>query len=223
MIASVSCRRCGSYRMYLECDSLHQTVMIVCELKCFLISQIVITYRHLCNLAMFFTHNMQYSLLLLIHVQVQCDLAITRNICVNVCSLNYLNLLLKYKIGQTCCVCVCVCVCFGSMCLTFFFLRDDFESLKCCLDLWLYSMLDYIHVCGFFFLEKLFLSNLDSQSIYRALLASFYRILNSYSIHQGRYWMLDRCLIASQSIEPLLLWTPLDRSSIALQQLVLAF
>ena len=99
MIASVSCRRCGSYRMYLECDSLHQTVMIVCELKCFLISQIVITCRHLCNLAMFFTHNMQYSLLLLIHVQVQCDLAITRNICVNVCSLNYLNLLLKYKIG----------------------------------------------------------------------------------------------------------------------------
>ena len=25
--------RCGSYRMYLEGDSLHQTVMIVCELK----------------------------------------------------------------------------------------------------------------------------------------------------------------------------------------------
>ena len=33
MIASVSSRRCGSYRMYLEGDSLHQTVMIVCELK----------------------------------------------------------------------------------------------------------------------------------------------------------------------------------------------
>ena len=33
MIASVSSRRCGSYRMYLECDSPHQTVMIVCELK----------------------------------------------------------------------------------------------------------------------------------------------------------------------------------------------
>ena len=99
MIASMYSRRCGSYRMYLECDSLHQTVMIVCELKCFLISQIVITCRHLCNLAMFFTHNMQYSLLLLIHVQVQCDLAITRNTCVNVCSLNYLNFLLKYKIG----------------------------------------------------------------------------------------------------------------------------
>ena len=33
MIASMYSRRCGSYRMYLECDSLHQTVMIVCELK----------------------------------------------------------------------------------------------------------------------------------------------------------------------------------------------
>ena len=33
MIASVSSRRCGSYKMYLKGDSLHQTVMIVCELK----------------------------------------------------------------------------------------------------------------------------------------------------------------------------------------------
>ena len=35
MIASVYSRRCGSYRMYLESDSPHQTVMIVCELKWF--------------------------------------------------------------------------------------------------------------------------------------------------------------------------------------------
>ena len=35
MIASVSSRRCGSYRMYLEGDSPHQEVMIVCELKLF--------------------------------------------------------------------------------------------------------------------------------------------------------------------------------------------
>ena len=107
MIASVSSRRYGSYRMYFEGDSPHQIVMIVCELK----------YRHLCNLVMFFTHNMQYSLLLLIHVQVQYDLIITRNTCVNTCSLNCLNLFLKYKIGQTC----LVCVCFGSKCLNFFF------------------------------------------------------------------------------------------------------
>ena len=33
MITSVYSRRCGSYRMYLKGDSLHQTVMIVCELK----------------------------------------------------------------------------------------------------------------------------------------------------------------------------------------------
>ena len=35
MIASVYSRRCGSYRMYLEGDSPHQAVMIVCELKQF--------------------------------------------------------------------------------------------------------------------------------------------------------------------------------------------
>ena len=33
IIASVYSKRCGSYRMYFEGDSLHQTVMIVCELK----------------------------------------------------------------------------------------------------------------------------------------------------------------------------------------------
>ena len=33
MIASVSSRRCESYKMYLEGDSPHQIVMIMCELK----------------------------------------------------------------------------------------------------------------------------------------------------------------------------------------------
>ena len=33
MIANVYFMRCESYRMYLEGDSLHQTVMIVYELK----------------------------------------------------------------------------------------------------------------------------------------------------------------------------------------------
>ena len=33
MIVSVYSRRYGSYRMYLEGDSPHQAVMIVCELK----------------------------------------------------------------------------------------------------------------------------------------------------------------------------------------------
>ena len=35
MIASIYSRRCGNYRIYLKGDSLHQTVMIVCELKWF--------------------------------------------------------------------------------------------------------------------------------------------------------------------------------------------
>ena len=35
MIASVYSRRCRSYKMYLEGDSPHQAVMIVCELKQF--------------------------------------------------------------------------------------------------------------------------------------------------------------------------------------------
>ena len=33
MIASVSSKRCGSYRMYLKGDSFHQTVTIVPKLK----------------------------------------------------------------------------------------------------------------------------------------------------------------------------------------------
>ena len=99
---------------------------------------------------MFFTNNTQYSLLLLIHVQVRCDLAITRFTCVDVCSLNCLNLFLKYKIGYTCLVCVRVCVFLGSMCLKLL-LKDDFERLIWCLDHWLNCMLDCIHVCVFLF------------------------------------------------------------------------
>ena len=33
MIVRVYSQRCESYRMYLKCDSPHQTIMIVCELK----------------------------------------------------------------------------------------------------------------------------------------------------------------------------------------------
>ena len=33
IIASMYSRRCGSYKMYLKGDNLHQTIMIVCELK----------------------------------------------------------------------------------------------------------------------------------------------------------------------------------------------
>ena len=102
---------------------------------------------------MFFIHNMQYSLLLLIYVQVQCDLVITRFTCVNVCSLNCLNLFLKYKIGQICLVCVCVFL--GSICLKLL-LSDNFENIKCCLDPWLSCMFDCIHICVFPFLKNCF-------------------------------------------------------------------
>ena len=33
MIASVSSRKCGIYRMYLKVDIPYQAIMIVCELK----------------------------------------------------------------------------------------------------------------------------------------------------------------------------------------------
>ena len=130
MIASVYSRRCGSYRMYFEGDSPHQAVMIVCELKRFS----HISNRHNMYTLMqsydvfFFTHNMQYSLLFLIHVQIQCDLAITSFTCVNVCSLNCFDLFLKYKIGQTCLVCVCV---LEILVLKIFRLRDYFERFLC--------------------------------------------------------------------------------------------
>ena len=102
---------------------------------------------------MFFTHNTQYSLLPLIHQQVQCNLTITRNTFFNVCSLNCINLFLNYKIGQTCLMCVCV---FWIYEHEIFLVKRCFESLKCCLDLWLYSMLDCIHIRVFLFLKNCF-------------------------------------------------------------------
>ena len=96
MIASVYSRRCGSYRIYLKGDSPHQEVMIVCELKRFsYISNHHNMYTIMQFYDVFFTHNTQYSLLFLIYVQIQCDLVITSFTCVNVCSLNCLNLVFE--------------------------------------------------------------------------------------------------------------------------------
>ena len=61
-------------------------------------SQIFLIWDTYAFLLCFHTQH-TYSLLLLIHVQVQCDLAITRNTCVNICLLNCPNLFLKFKIG----------------------------------------------------------------------------------------------------------------------------
>ena len=152
--------------MYLESNSPHQAVMIVCECICFSLVSNHHNLRHLCTLAMFRTQHAN-SLLLLIHVQVQCDIVITRNTCVNICSLNCFNSFWNIKLVRLVFffLCVCVYACFGFKCLSFFLLRNVFESLKCCVDLWLSSMLDCIHVCVFLLFEKLFLSNLDSFSI----------------------------------------------------------
>ena len=46
----------------------------------------------------------------------------------------------------------------------FFLLRDVFESLKFCLDLWLSSLLDCIHFYVFLFFEKLFFIKLNNFS-----------------------------------------------------------
>ena len=109
MIASVHSRRCGSYRMYFEGYSPHQVVTIVCELKWF---------SHISN------HHNMYPLMQ------SCDVFhTTRNIlcyswfmckynmiwpsqgfrCVNVCSLNCLNLVFEiYNWLDLFSVCVCV-------------------------------------------------------------------------------------------------------------------
>ena len=84
--------------MYLKGDIPHQSVMIVCGcIRCSQISNLH-NMRHLSTFALFHTQHAN-SLLLLIHVQVQCDLAITRDTCVNIYLLNFLNLFLKCKIG----------------------------------------------------------------------------------------------------------------------------
>ena len=99
MIASVYFRRCGSYRMYFKGDSSHQAVMIVCELKWFS----HISNRHNMHTLMqscdgFFSHTTHFAIL---------DTCAGNNViwpsrgftCINVCSLNCFDLLLKYKIG----------------------------------------------------------------------------------------------------------------------------
>ena len=68
MTASVSSRKCGSYMMYLEYDSPYQIIMIVCELNWFA----HIPNRHNIETLMQScdVFHTQYSLLLLIYVQV---------------------------------------------------------------------------------------------------------------------------------------------------------
>ena len=58
MIANMYSRRCESYRMYLEGDSPHQAVMIVCELKRLShISNRHNMYRHMQSCDVFHTQH----------------------------------------------------------------------------------------------------------------------------------------------------------------------
>ena len=144
-------------------------------------------------------------------MQVQCDLVITRFTYVNVCSLNCLNLFLKYKnwLDLLCvCVCVCVCMCVFRIYVLKIVVERWFWELKMLfgslveLHTWLHS-----YLC-FSLLEKLFLSNLDT-SLTLGYLSSFssssYRNLDSFSttrwIDQDFFWILDSFLTASGSIE----------------------
>ena len=129
------------------------------------------------------------------YVQVHCDLAISKDTCVNICLLNCLNLFLKNKIGQTCLVCVCVCVfVLGMLCI---------QSLRCVsvLNMLLGCLFEYsimLHSSCVFFLP------------WKTLLLSSQQLLNIYSIASRHKFLLSRFLdftsIASQqlgrSIEP---------------------
>ena len=65
MIANVYSRRCESYRMYLEGNSPHQVVMVVCELKRFShISNCHNMYTHMQSCDVFYTqHTIFFAIL----------------------------------------------------------------------------------------------------------------------------------------------------------------
>ena len=114
--------------------------------------------RHLCTLALFHTQHAN-SLTLLIHEQVQCDLTITNDTCINICLLNCFNLFLKNKIYQTCLVCLWIQECFASR------VEVWFECLTCCLDACLSSHLVAFSSYVVFPLEKPLFCILNSFSI----------------------------------------------------------
>ena len=78
--------------MYLEGDSPHQKIMFMCEC---IWSSYIITFNimmYLCSLAKVSRTTCILFATLDTIVQVQCDLAITRNTCGSIYFLNYLNL-----------------------------------------------------------------------------------------------------------------------------------
>jgi len=73
-------KKCGSYMMYLKSDGFHQTVIIMCGCSWF--SYIIIfLWSDTCFLAKVSHTTCVLFVTLDTIVQVQCDLAITRNTC----------------------------------------------------------------------------------------------------------------------------------------------
>ena len=136
---------------------------------------------------MFFTHNMQYSLLFLIHVQIQYDLAITSFTCVNVCSLNCLDLFLKYKIGYTCLVCVCVLEIHVLKILIWETILRDY-----CVDWiigWVVCWIAFMSV--FFFSRQIVLKNWLDTSLIPCYLLSFSSLFLN-AISTPPWYLVDR-------------------------------
>ena len=85
-------RICGSYMMYLEGDGSHQTIMILCEC---IWSSYIITFHimiYLYSLAKGSHTTCIFFATFDTIVQVQCDLAITRDTCGSIHFLNFLNM-----------------------------------------------------------------------------------------------------------------------------------
>ena len=122
---------------------------------------------------------------------------------------------------------VCVCV-FWIFVLNIFLIRDDFRSLKCCLDHWLYSMLDCIYICVFLILKNCFyiisiaaghLSIVRlSIELFNFFLSHSRQLLDSCLIHRDTFWLLDSSLTATSIHRAPLLWKPLNSSSIVISR-----
>ena len=91
-------RRCESYWVYFKDDSPHQVVMIMCELNWFSHISNRHNMRHLCTLAMI-SHTTRKFFAIFDTCAGTIWFGHTRDTCVNIYSLNCLNLFLKYKIG----------------------------------------------------------------------------------------------------------------------------
>ena len=103
-----------------------------------------------------------------------------------------------------------MCVFLGSLCLKLL-LGDDFESLKCWLDLWLTCMLDCIHIYVFPFLKNYFKVTLTdpwhlptpglSMELFSWFLSQSRHLSIARWIDRESFCLLDGFSIASRSIE----------------------